>query len=406
MTTAVSGLTIAHIGTDGDGVAAGPDGQPIYIPFALPGEVIANGEITQLSAERVVPLCPHFETCGGCVAQHMGPRVYANWKHDLVVQAFRHHKLEPTVEPLITVAPYSRRRASFSVVQSVGQSPRLGFHKRRDASVFAVDACPVITPRMLAALPLLSQIVARLNGANADTRVAVADFEGGLDVCIDGPKVPAAADARAWLAAKSGEARLARLTINGEPIIELATVRIPGTAGQLHPLPGSFFQAVAEAEHAIVAAVIAGLPKKPKRIADLFAGLGTLTLPLARHAPVLAADSDKSFLEALAIAVRHGQGLKPVTTKLRDLSREPLSSKELEGCDTVVVDPPRAGARAQVEVLARSKVQTVILVSCNPATLARDARSLVDGGFTLTRVTPIDQFVWTNHVEVVAVLKR
>ncbi len=404
MTT--SGLTINHLGTDGDGVAAGPDGQPIYIPYALPGEIIANGEITNRSPERVTAPCPHFEVCGGCHAQHMSARLYADWKRELVSAGFRQHRLDPPLERFVAVAPGSRRRASFSVVQATGRSPRLGFHKRRDTAVFAIDACPVITPRMQAVLPLLAQIVGRLTGTNADTRVAVADLDGGLDVSIDGPKVPAAADVRAWLAAKSDEGRLARLTINGEPIIERANVRLPGSAGALLPLPGGFFQAVAEAEQAIVAAVIAGLPKKTKRIADLFAGFGTLTLPLARHAPVLAADSEKPALEALALAVRHATGLKPVTTRLRDLAREPLSVKELEGIDTIVMDPPRAGAKAQTEVVVKSKAQTAILVSCNPNTLGRDARILVDGGFKIIQVTPIDQFVWSNHVEAVAVLRR
>ena len=197
----------------------------------------------------------------------------------------------------------------------------------------------------------------------------------------------------------------ARLTIGTETVVTHADPRLVTSAGSIVVPPDAFFQAVAAAETAIVSAVLAGLPKV-KRVADLFSGLGTLSLPLARVARVLAVDSERPLLDALAHATRHTQGLKPVETLRRDLFREPLSPKELEGIDAAVLDPPYAGAKAQCERLASSKVKTVIMVSCHPGTLARDARTLVQGGYTLQRVTPIDQFLWSNHVETVAIFRR
>jgi 23S rRNA (uracil1939-C5)-methyltransferase len=406
MTDAKTRLTIDRIGSDGDGLARTADGRLVVVPFSLPGEVIADGIAVSQSPDRIEPACPHFTACGGCVAQHMSPSIYAAWKRDLVVQPMRQNKIdESLIAPLVQISPNSRRRASFSVVK-VGAVNRLGFHRRRDTTVLPIDACPVITPRMAAALPKLGELVSRLPTVTADTRLLVADLQGGLDVQVEGAGAKLSADLSAWIASKAAAAGIARLTLGRDTLVEHATVSLPGPAGDLRPGPGSFFQAVAEAEAAIITAVLAGLPKKVKRIADLYSGIGTLTLPLARHAPVFAADSEKHALTALEAAARHSQNLKPISTRVRDLSGEPISVKELEPYDTVVLDPPRAGAKAQSEMLAKSKVQTVIMVSCSPQSLARDARILLDGGFKAIGVTPIDQFLWSAHVEAVAVFRR
>jgi 23S rRNA (uracil1939-C5)-methyltransferase len=156
----------------------------------------------------------------------------------------------------------------------------------------------------------------------------------------------------------------------------------------------------------LVLSAVAGARAAPKGVADLFCGVGTFTLALARRARVLALDSDAAALAALAAAARHAQGLKPIEAEVRDLSREPLTARELEPFDAVVLDPPRAGAQAQARELARSGVETVVAVSCDPGTLARDAHILTDGGYAIASVTPIDQFVYSAHVETVTVLKK
>ncbi len=399
-------LPISRLGAEGDGIAEGPDGQPVYVPFALPGERVANaghGAVIETSPDRVTPPCPHFAHCGGCVAQHMSATLYRRWKQEIVATAFRQRGLDIAIDDLVTVPPASRRRATFSIA---ARGDVLGYHRRHSSEVINLETCPVLTPKLVAALPGLRKLAAALPGLDADTRMAVADLDGGIDVAISGLKSEVAGNRRAGLAQLAAEAGIGRLTIDGIGLVERAKVSLPTQAGAIVPPPGGFFQAVAAAEQAMVAAVLAAVPAKAKRVADLFCGLGTLSLPLAKRARVIAADGDKASLEALTAATRNNQGLKPIETKYRDLFREPLSVKELEGLDAVVLDPPRAGAREQCVMLAKSKVPVVVMLSCNPATMARDAKVLVDAGFKLTRITPIDQFLWSAHVEVVAVFRR
>ncbi len=380
------------------GVASG---SAIAVRGALPGDTITDGVSDEASPHRATPPCRHFGSCGGCLAQHMSPALYQQWKHDLVSRAFRDQGLSPTIDTLVSVPPRTRRRARFSVT-----SKEFGFHAPADTKVIDLVECPVVTARIEAALPKLRAIVAAIGAPGEDTRVSVADLDGGLDVVVSDIKTELTAKRLTALANLAASAGLARLTVGRDTIVTRTAPRLVTSAGAVPLSPDGFFQAVADAEQAIVTAVIAGLPVKIKRIADLFAGTGTLTLPLARVARVLAADSEKVALESLVQATRHTQGLKPIETLRRDLFREPLSVKELEPFDAVVLDPPYAGAKAQCEQLAMSKVKTVVLVSCHPGTLARDAKILIGGGFTLGRVTPIDQFLWSNHVECVAVLRR
>lgn len=412
MTERAAPLTIEHLGAGGDGVARGPDGRPVYVAGALPGEQVADGgrgAVILSSPDRVAPPCQHFGTCGGCNAQHMADRLYADWKRELVVTAFAQRGLSPEIAALVRVPPQSRRRATFSVARSPGARDLVvGFHAPRSADVVAIPDCRVITARMRDALPRLAETAALLaKPRETDAlRIAVADLTGGLDVQVTGSMVPLTGALSARLATLASAAGFARLTIGRETIVTPNAPMLPIPAGAIPVPPGAFFQAVAAAEAAIIAAVVAGLPKQTKRIADLFAGVGTLSLPLARQASVFAVDSETDALAALATATRYTQGLKPITTRVRDLFREPLSLKELEGFDAVVLDPPRAGAKAQSEMLARSSVSGIVMVSCDAGTLARDCRTLVDGGYRLGLVTPIDQFLWSAHVEAVAVLRR
>jgi 23S rRNA (uracil1939-C5)-methyltransferase len=399
-------LTIEALGGGGDGVARGPDGQPVYVPFALPGETVANaghGPLAETSPDRVEPPCPHFKACGGCVAQHMSDALYAGWKRDLVVTALRQRGLDAEVADLVRVPPRSRRRATVSIAR---RGAVVGFHRHHSEEVIDLAACPVVTPAIEAALPGLRRLAAALPGLDAATRIAIADLDGRLDVAVTGLASALTGERRAGVARAAAAAGIARLSIEQDIVVERETPLLATAAGAVAPPPGAFFQAVAAAEQAIVETVLAGLPKKAKRVADLFCGVGTLTLPLARRARVFALDGDKTALAALDDAARRNQGLKPIETRRRDLFREPLSRKELESLDAVVLDPPRAGAREQCMALAEADVPVVAMVSCHPATLARDLRVLVGGGYRLGLITPIDQFLWSAHVECVAILTR
>lgn len=408
MTAAAAPLIITRLGAAGDGIAHTVDRKPIFVAGGLPGETVLNagqGAVQHTSPDRVTPPCPHFGVCGGCIAQHMGDTLYAAWKRDIAVQALAHRSIVAPVERLVRIAPRTRRRATFSLGRAAGD---IGFHQSRSDVVVPLTTCTVATPRISAALPGLADLASRLSPtkSRADVRISVADLDGGLDVNLIGVAAPTAAAARADIATSAVRIGLARLAIDGDIILTRAIPRLTTRAGAITPPPGAFFQAVALAESAVVDAVIAGLPKKPKHIADLFSGVGTLSLPLAQHARVHAVDDDAAALAALTAATRATQHLKPIDTRRRDLFREPLSAKELEPFDVVVLDPPRAGAKAQIDILATSGPPTVIMVSCDPGTAARDLRRLIDAGYRLTRVTPIDQFLWSPHVELVATLDR
>ena len=198
---------------------------------------------------------------------------------------------------------------------------------------------------------------------------------------------------------------MARVSVGGVPVIERQAPVLHFAGKAVTPPPGAFLQAVPEAEQAMIDLVTAALGKA-KQVGDLFCGLGTLTLPIAQKARVTAFDADRNAIAALNEAQRKNQGLKPFTAKPRDLFRDALSPMEMKDLDAVVLDPPRAGAKAQCERLAQSKVKRVVMVSCNPATLARDLRILIDGGYRLDAITPIDQFLYSPHLEAVAVLTR
>lgn len=402
--------TITRLGHAGDGIADTAGG-PVIVPLALPGEAVrprTDGgapEIVLASSQRQTPVCRHFGVCGGCVAQHMAPALYAQWKRDLVVTALSQQQIEADVAPLRTIPPASRRRATLTARRS-GGGITLGYHIAGSHDLVAISDCAVLRPGIVRRLEGLRALAQILSPARDDLRLSLLDDDGrGLDVAVEGGKASLSPAERGQIAEIAGAHGFLRVVVAGAEVVRHATPRIACSGVEVTPPPGGFLQATAESEAAMVA-IIATATAKARHVADLFAGVGTFTLPIARHAAVTAVDSDKAALAALDLAARHAQGLRPITTRVRDLMREPLSPKELEPFDAVILDPPRAGAKGQAERLARSKVALVIAVSCNPATAARDLRTLLDGGYGLESITPIDQFLWSAHVEVVAVLRR
>ena len=412
-------IVIDRIGAHGDGVADTPEG-PVFVPFALPGETwlrpqeegapLAQATHSVSNPGRIAPVCRHFGTCGGCLAQHMNADLYTRWKRGLVIEAFRQRGLDADVGPLQPVAARSRRRATFTAKRA-GTGIVLGYHERASHTVCGIEACPVLAPQIEAALPGLKSIcellLAKARDDEAPMTVTLAKH--GLDVAISGAGRNIAAQSRLEIIAAAQRARIQRLVIDGEAVLAGA-VPLVSLSGVDVSLPDSaFLQAVPEAEARILRLVtsgVGGLTGKKAQVADLFCGLGTFTFALAKYARVFALDGDTAAIVALTAAARHVQGIKPIEARRRDLFRDPLSERELRDFDAVVLDPPRAGAAAQVAALAKSKVPRVVMVSCNPATLARDCRTLVDGGYELGPITPIDQFLFSAHVEAVVVLRR
>ncbi len=405
-------IEIARLGAQADGIAD-HGGAPLYVAGCLPGERVTvdiDGDRGRLvavklaSPDRVTPPCPHFGTCGGCAAQHMSPALYASWKRGLVATAFQHRGLDVQLEDTIAIGPGRRRRATFAA-RRAGEKIRLGFHEEGSHTLVDLTVCPVMLPVIESALPALRAIAAVVATDSDTIRLAVTATSVGLDLVLSGVTgrlTVGQQGAVAQIAAANG---IDRVTSNGDIVMQQRRPRITiGGVDILLP-PGAFIQATAEAEAAI-SAILFDATRKAKRIADLFCGLGTFTFGLARRARVLALDTEATAIAVLAEAAKATPGVKSVETRVRDLLREPLSRLELADFGAVVFDPPRAGAKNQAETLARSKVPVVCAISCNPATLARDCRILVDAGYAIERIVPIDQFVWSPHIEAVAVLRR
>jgi 23S rRNA (uracil1939-C5)-methyltransferase len=415
-------LVIDRVGVHGDGVAETPGtpGVPVFVPFALPGETwlppatgstrFAQAPQSTPSPDRATPICRHFGMCGGCVAQHMAPNLYSEWKRGIVVEAFRQRGLDADVGPLVAVTAHSRRRAAFTAVRA-GSRIHLGYHERASHTVCDVTSCPVLAPAIEAALPSLKVIAGLVlsNGKAEEVRITVTLAKHGLDVAITGAGRKIDARGRIEAIGLAQKAGIQRLIVDGDSVLAGA-IPVVTVSGVDVALPDqTFLQAVPQAEDVIAKMVVSGvsgLKSKKPSVVDLFCGLGTFTFALAKSARVFALDGDTAAIAALSVAAKHVQGIKQIEARRRDLFRDPLSERELRDFDAVVLDPPRAGAAAQVATVAKSKVPKIVMVSCNPATLARDVRTLVDGGYHLGPVTPIDQFLWSAHVEAVAVLKR
>ena len=410
--TSLRTLTIDHVGAQGDGRAREGD-RWVSVPFTLAGEdVEVSGEGDRLkleripapSPDRVSPPCRHFTRCGGCTLQHMAPAPYAAFKRDLIIRALKARGLETDVAETWVTPPASRRRAAFAAKRT-GKAITLGFHGRRSHELIVLEECPVLRPAFVAAIPKLKDILALLITAHEELSAQITETASGLDLHITGIAKQATRLARAEATGAALRAGFARVSLEGVDVLTERPPRLPVGAANLLPPPGGFLQASAEAETEIARLVLGHL-QGAKHAADLFSGCGTFALRLAERIPVFAAESARPAIEALRAAANAAPGLKPVTGDVRDLFRNPLAAVELARFDGLVLDPPRAGASAQAAEIARSTVARVAYVSCDPATLARDLRTLVDGGYRLLRIHPVDQFLWSAHVEAVALLEK
>jgi len=409
-------LTITRLGHRGDGVADTADG-PVYVPYALPGETVTVEpvpgnhpdrrhllHVDTPSPERVVPVCRHFGTCGGCALQHWALPAYRDWKRSLVIEALRHAGLEADVAPLIDAHGEGRRRAVLHARRGTHNVLEVGFSAPRAHHVVAIDSCPVLAPGLGGALKAAWAIAEALETSRKPLDIQVTATDAGMDVDVrgSGPLTP---DAIARLATVAEVTALARLTRHAETAVQRAQPVVTIGRARVPLPPGSFLQATVEGEAALARLVLDHIGKA-KRVADLFAGVGTFALRLAERARVTAADSEAKAVDALSRAAKSTPGLKQVDAFVRDLFRRPFVAAELKGFEAVVFDPPRQGAEAQARELARSTVKAVAAVSCDPVTFSRDVKILVDGGYRLTSVTPVDQFRYSQHVEVVGTLER
>ncbi|MCA3598243.1 MAG: class I SAM-dependent RNA methyltransferase [Methylobacterium sp.] len=407
-------VTFTAMGARGDGIGMA-DGHRVHVPFVLPGEtarITREGErgtlldIVEASPDRVLPPCPHFTRCGGCAVQHWAGERIAEWKRERVATALRRAKIAAQVLPARVAHGAGRRRVTLHVRYPKAPGGRIeaGFMQARSHALVDLDSCPLLVPALAPAPEIARGIGHILRGVAKPLDVQVTACDAGIDCDIRGSG-PLVDGLRQKLIAFARERDLARLSLHGERLIEARVPVLTFDGLTAYLPPGSFLQATAEAEATLAGFAVEAL-KDTRHVADLFCGLGPFALRLARHVKVSAIDSDKGAIEALSRSIRANPGGKPLVAEARDLFRRPFFAPDLKPFDAVLMDPPRQGAEAQARELAKSKVAKVVSISCDPESFARDARILVDGGFRLEPVTPVDQFRYSAHVEVMAVFAR
>ncbi|WP_316233001.1 class I SAM-dependent RNA methyltransferase [Bradyrhizobium sp. SZCCHNPS2010] len=411
----VERLLIDHVGHRGDGVSL-TDGEALYVPYTLGGETVEAADIPghpdrrkllaveTPSPERITPFCPHFGVCGGCAIQHWQVDAYQAWKRNLVVETLRAAKVDCDVGALVDAHGAGRRRATFHARMGTHEVLWVGFSAANSHDIIPIDRCPILDPGLDGALEAAWALAEALKPTGKPLDIQATATNNGLDVDIRGsgplpsPRITA-------LSVVAEQHRLARLTRHGELVLMRNAPVISIGAAQVTLPPGSFLQATVAGEETL-AKLVGERIGRAKHVADLFCGVGPFALRLASTARVTALDSDAAAVMSLQKASANTPGLKPIKAETRDLFRRPLMPQELRDFDAVVFDPPRQGAQAQAKQLAASKVPAVVAVSCNVTTFARDVRLLIDGGYRLETVMPVDQFRHTPHVELVARLVR
>lgn len=409
-------LRIETLGTSGDGIARRADGAAVFVPLAAPGDAVRvdvrkdhegfwRGQVKEIvtpGPARVKAPCAHYGTCGGCHLQHIDEATYRDFKKDVVVQALRKAGIAAEhIEPPVFIPPGTRRRATMSAFHT-GREIVIGFNERRSDRVTAVPSCLILRPELRTVIDTIKPFLKDILPHRKTVDITLQIVEGQVDVGLTG-RLSMNLAAQETFAAMANAARLSRVSLRErardtfEPILSLSPVIKNFGNVRVNLPPGAFLQASDEAETVMTDWVVSA-SQGAKNILDLFCGCGTFAGALSGFAKVQGVDLDEPSTRALSAA--------GVRAKMRNLYTEPMTPGELNGFDAVILDPPRAGAMAQVRELAESDVPRVIYVSCNPTTFAKDAKVLIDGGYRLTRVQPVDQFVWSVHTEVMGIFSR
>jgi len=404
-----SEFAITGLNERGDGIAEGG----VIVPGALPGERVLAAldgrrarliEVREASPERAAPICRYYGECGGCAVQHMAPRLYSEWKRDTLIRSLARTRVEANVAALVDAHGEGRRRATFhSRILEDGRE-RVGFMRARAHEIVAIDGCPLFSPGLAGAIEAARALAGAVRGAGKSLDIQTTATLGGLDVDLrgSGPLEPAA---RRKLVEVAQRLNLARVANHGEVVIERRPPQVAFGEARVTPPPGGFLQATLAGENTLAEGAAAAL-RGARRVADLFCGAGAFALRLAQSHEILAVDADAAAIAALKRGAANATGLRAIRTETRDLFQRPLRPDELDGFEGVLFDPPRVGAEAQSSALAASRVPLVVAIACNAETFARDARILVEGGYAIGEVTPLDQFRFSPHVEILATFRR
>ncbi len=407
-------VAIEAMGAQGHGIAHVGGGK-VFIPYTLPGESVrvelhgqkaVATQIETRSRERIEPLCKHFGTCGGCALQHWASSSYKEWKQGLVTSALSRAGADAQIEPLRSYPVSSRRRATFTARRS-GAGVELGYNAARTHAVIDLEECPILLPQIASAVPQLRGALIAAMPSRSEAKISVTAAANGLDCAVEGPRLLPAAHTK--LVAALGAAGFFRASWNGELVLLAAQPFVSFGGVRVALGPNAFLQAVEPCERDMADWVLDALVQARAvsgPVCDLFAGLGALTFPAARIAPVTAYEENPEAVAGLASAAKQAKGIKAVTAIRRDLFRNPLGPVELNKFTGIVIDPPREGAEAQAQALAASKAAAIAMLSCNPQSFARDAAILLSGGFKLSRLAAFDQFQFSAHVEIAALFER
>jgi 23S rRNA (uracil1939-C5)-methyltransferase len=408
------------MGADGDGIGTAADGTTLYSALTLPGELVClvpgprRGDgrgaeldhVVEPSPERVAPPCPHFGACGGCVTQHWSDAANGRWKRDLLTEALRRAGFaDVQVAPAVRTPPGARRRMDFAL-RRMPSGVLVGLHRARSALVVDLASCAVLHPSLADLVAPMRRMLGGLRALRRQGSAVANLLDGGADLLLRLDAEPDAADRTRLteFARAHGLPRIHCAVNDGvaEPVCVLRPATLKFSGVTVAPPPGGFLQASAAGEAAIVRALLAALPASlpPRaRIAELYAGCGTLSFAMAARARVVAYEADGEALRSLREAANRADLGGRIETRQRDLVHQPLSAKELSGFAAVVLDPPHGGAAAQIPAIARAKAPCVIYVGCNPATLARDAAVLRAAGYGVASAVPVDQFLWSARLE-------
>ncbi len=414
-------VKVDHIGAKGDGIAHGPDG-PIYIPFAAQGDDVEirlrgkQGRIKHIhgpSPDRIAPLCRHFGRCGGCSLQHVSAEYYRRWKQQLVRTALGHRGFEAVtiLEPRISPKA-SRRRVRLAAMGRGGGLAVVGFSERASHNIIDLAECPVLEPEIMAFIEPLRKFLGQQLIRRQKMNIQINQAENGLDIILEGRGEPDL-DLRMDIAAFADDQDIARICWQDmklkKPYHEILCERrkpyVTFAGRQLFLPPGSFLQATRAGEAALINFVQASLGDAD-RLVDIFAGCGTFTVAMIGGHVVHAVEGNREMVTALQQSSRQMGKIRALTTEVRDLFLRPLLPHELNEFDGLIIDPPRAGAQAQIKEIVKSDIGKLVMISCNPASFARDARLLVDGGFIMGDILPIDQFLYSPHLEIAVFFYR
>lgn len=412
MSTPPATLEILRLGAQGDGVAE-HDGKQVFVPLALPGEIVEadiQGDrarvvrIVRAHPDRAPARCSQFGVCGGCTLQHLPTDRYLALKRALITTTLSFQGIHAPVDEVVSVSPSTRRRAVFAAHRR-GKEVVIGFHGKRSHNIVGLRDCAVLTSGLFALIDKLKPLAALAAPHKGALTISATETLTGFDIAMTGAQRKLPADTRAQLVQLASQAGLARLSVNGVKEMERTAPMLRMGSADVTPPPGNFLQACRESELAMLGLVQQAIGGA-RKVVDLFAGSGTFSLPLAATATVHAVEGDEAALAALSQAARRATGLKPVTVETRDLFRRPVTRAELQRFDAAVIDPPRAGAEAQTRELAASVIKRVAMVSCSATSFARDLKIMLQAGWRVARITPVDQFLWSAHIEIVAALER